>query len=146
MTQVIYITKEQAIDIHKRTIEKSGGGTLGQLDLDRLESVLIHIQNDTYYPLFPDKMTHLFFSICQFHCFLDGNKRLAITLSAQFLLLNGYMAIAKTFFTIMENISLNVAAGKINKELLLKIMIAIMDDTYEFDETLKLEVYNAISL
>ena len=40
------------------------------------------------YPTFESKLTHLFFCVCKFHCFADGNKRLAITLSAQFLLLN----------------------------------------------------------
>lgn len=75
----------------------------------------------------------------------DGNKRLAITLSAYFLLLNGYMAVAKEFFAITENISYHVAAGKIDKELLKKIMISILDGTYEFNEELKLEIVNAIS-
>lgn len=34
------------VDIHKRTVEISGGGALGQLELKKLESVLSHIQND----------------------------------------------------------------------------------------------------
>ena len=79
---------------------------------------------------FEEKLTHLFFCVCEFHCFADGNKRLAITLSAQFLLLNGYMAVAKSFFTVMENISYQVAAGKIDKDLLLRIITAVMDGTY----------------
>jgi len=40
---------------------------------------------------------------------------------------------------------LNVAAGKIGKELLRKIMTAIMNDTYDDDESLKLEIYNSIN-
>ena len=103
-----------------------------------------NIQNDDYYPTFVEKLTHLFFCTCEFHCFADGNKRLAITLSAQFLLLNGYMSIAKNFFAITENISYHVAAGKISKDLLLRIMTAIIDGTYEIDEELKLDIYNAI--
>ena len=90
-------------------------------------------------------MTHLFYCVCEFHCFADGNKRLAITLCAQFLLYNGYVAIAKDFFTMMENISYHVAAGKINKNLLCKIMEAVMNGTYNTDEELKLEIYHAIS-
>src|SRR5699024_2539487 len=111
MDGIIYITLEQAKIIHQKTIQYSGGGTYEHLDLGRLDSVLEHIQNDDYYPNFVDKITHLFFCTCQFHCFADGNKRLAITLCAQFLLLNGYMAIAKDFFRVMENISYQVAAG-----------------------------------
>ena len=97
------------------------------------------------YPTFESKLTHLFFCVCKFHCFADGNKRLAITLSAQFLLLNGYMAVAKTFFTVMENISYQVAAGRIDKDLLHRIIIAVMDGTYETDEELKIDIINAIS-
>lgn len=141
---LLYLSIEQAIAIHNKTIQYSGGGTLGYFDLGRLESVLENIQNDDYYPNFVDKITHLFYCACEFHCFLDGNKRIAITLSAHFLLLNGYMAVAKTFFTEMENISYHVASGKIGKVLLHKVMSAVLDGTYEYDEPLKLEIYNAI--
>ena len=139
-----YITIEQAIETHKKTIQYSGGGLEGRLNIGQLESVLEHIKNDDYYPTFVDKLTHLFFGACKFHCFEDGNKRIAITLSAHFLLLNGYMAVAKDFFVITENISYEVASGKISKELLHRIMTAIMDGTYDHNEELKLEIYNAI--
>ena len=145
MSQLRYITLDEAIEIHRKTIEKSGGGAVGHFDLGRLDSVLENIQNDDYYPSFVDKLTHLFFCTCEFHCFEDGNKRLAITLSAQFLLSNGYMATASAFFRNMENISYHVAAGKIEKELLHRIMSAILSGTYDFDEALKLEVLRAIS-
>lgn len=145
MDGIIYITLEQAKETHRKTIQYSGGGTLEHFDLGRLESVLENIQNDDYYPTFIDKITHLFFCTCEFHCFADGNKRLAITLCAQFLLFNGYMAIAKDFFAVMENISYQVAAGKIGKDLLCRIMGAVIDGTYETDEELKLAIYHAIS-
>lgn len=145
MDGINYITIEQAIEIHAKTVQYSGGGALGHFDLGRLESVLENIQIDDYYPTFVDKLTHLFFCTCEFHCFRDGNKRLAITLSAYFLLLNGYMAVAKNFFEITENISYQVAAGKIDKDLLHRIMGSIMDGTYDADEELKLDIYNAIS-
>ena len=145
MQKTVYITLEQAKIIHQKTIQYSGGGMTQELDIGKLDSVLQNIQNDDYYPTFEDKITHLFFCTCQFHCFADGNKRLAITLSAQFLLFNGYMAIAKNFFSVMENISYQVAAGKIDKDLLLEIMTAVMAETYDYDEALKLKIFNAIS-
>lgn len=145
MSEIVYITPKQARLTHAKTIEYSGGGTLEELDFGKLESVLCNIQNDNWYPTFTDKLTYLFFCVCQFHCFADGNKRLAITLSTLFLLLNGYLGIAQTFLAKTENISLNVAAGKINKELLHKIMSAIMNGTYDDDEELKLEIYNSIN-
>ena len=144
MNDIVYITPEQARDTHHKTIKHSGGGTLEELEFEKLEGVLYNIQNDEWYPTFVDKITHLFFCTCQFHCFADGNKRLAITLSALFLLLNGYMGIAGDFFVKMENISLQVAASKIDKDLLRKIIEAIMNGTFDDDEVLKLEIYNAI--
>ena len=102
MDGILYIDLEQAKRIHQKTIQYSGGGTYEHFDLGRLESVLQNIQNDDYYPTFAEKLTHLFYCTCEFHCFADGNKRLAITLSAQFLLLNGYMGIAKNFFAVTE--------------------------------------------
>ena len=145
MDRFIFITPEQAKITHEKTIQYSGGGTLEELDFGKLESVLYNIQNDDWYPTFVDKLTHLFFCTCQFHSFADGNKRLAITLSTLFLLLNGYLSIAETFLAKTENISLNVAASKIDKELLHKIMEAIMNGSYDEDEALKLEIYNAIN-
>ena len=139
-----YLTLEQAIDIHAKTVEVSGGGTLGHLELGKLDSVLQNIQNDDYYPTFEEKLTHLFFSACKFHCFQDGNKRIAITLSAQMLLFNGYMYCASSFLREMENISYHVASGNIGKELLLEIITAhLMEE--EDDESLKLKILNAIS-
>lgn len=145
MGAYIYITPEQARQTHAKTIEYSGGGTLETLDFGKLESVLLHIQNDEWYPTFVDKLTHLFFCTCQFHCFVDGNKRLAITLSTLFLLLNGHLAVAETFLSKTENISLNVAAGKISKELLHEILTAIMDGSYDDSEELKLKILEAIN-
>lgn len=139
----VYITLAEAVDIHQKTVEVSGGGTLEHLDLGKLESVLEHIQNDDYYPTFEDKLTHLFFSACNFHCFADGNKRIAISLSAQFLLLNGYVFIAGQFIRKMENISYHVAAGKIDKELLHEILRATINGDDD-DEELKLKIIHAI--
>lgn len=141
---LIYLTLEQAIDTHAKTVEVSGGGTLGRLELGKLDSVLQNIQNDDYYPTFEEKLTHLFFSACKFHCFQDGNKRIAITLSAQMLLLNGYLYCASSFIREMENISYHVAAGNIDKDLLQEIITAhLMEE--ENSESLKLKILNAIS-
>ena len=140
---IIYLTLEQAVEVHRKTVEVSGGGTLGNLDLGKLESVLQHMQNDDYYPTFEDKLTHLFFSACKFHCFQDGNKRIAITLCAQMLLLNGYLYCSGHFIREMENISYHVAAGNIDKDLLHEIITAVIRGD-ENDEGLKLKIFHAI--
>jgi death-on-curing protein len=141
---IIFLTLDQAIEIHRKTVEISGGGALGALDVCRLDSVLTHIQNDDYYPTFADKLTHLFFCTCQFHCFEDGNKRIAITLCAQMLLLNGYLYCAGHFLRDMENISYHVAAGKIKKELLGEIIEAFLNEEMD-SEVLKLKILEAMT-
>lgn len=140
----IYLTIEQAVEVHRKTVEVSGGGALGHLELGKLDSVLEHIQNDDYYPTFEDKLTHLFFGACKFHCFQDGNKRIAITLCAQMLLYNGYLYCASSFIREMENISYHVAAGNIDKDLLREIIAAHLEEDEE-NESLKLKILNAIS-
>jgi len=141
---IIYLTLEQAIDIHQKTIDVSGGGSHGALDLGKLESVLDHMQNDDYYPTFEEKLTHLFFCACKFHCFQDGNKRIAITLCAQMLLFNGYLNCASRFLDEMENISYHVARSAIDKALLAEIITAVINEDMD-NEELKLKILNAIS-
>ncbi|WP_319587473.1 Fic family protein [uncultured Desulfobulbus sp.] len=141
---IIYLTIGQAIEVHRKTVEVSGGGAMGHLELGKLESVLEHIQNDDYYPTFEGKLTHLFFCACKFHCFQDGNKRIAITLCAQMLLLNGYLYCSSQFLREMENISYHVAAGNIDKELLGEVIIAVINGEMDSEE-LKLKILAAIS-
>ncbi len=143
MSELVYITLDQAVETHRKTVEVSGGGAMGALNLGQLDSVLEQIQNDLYYPSFEEKLTHLFFSANKFHCFEDGNKRIAISLGAQFLLLNGYVFVASRFMREMENISYHVAAGRIDKDLLKEIICAVIEDRMD-DEELKLKVFHAI--
>lgn len=142
---IIYISIDDAIKTQKFTIEKSGGGIYGEKDINLLDSVLNHIQNDDYYPSFEDKLAHLFWGCCKFHTFTDGNKRIALSLSTQFLLINGYLIIAQRFMRDMENISYHVASGNIDKDLLLDIIKSLFTGTFDTDEGLKLRIYNSIS-
>lgn len=142
--ELVYLNLEQAVEVHRKTVEISGGGALGHLEIGKLDSVLQNIRNDDYYPSFEEKLTHLFFSACKFHCFQDGNKRIAITLCAQFLLLNGYLYCAASFIREMENISYHVAAGNIGKELLGEIISAHLQEDSN-NEVLKLKILHAIS-
>jgi prophage maintenance system killer protein len=53
-----------------------------------LTKVLEFVQNDSYYPAFPDKCAYLICSIAGAQYFSNGNKRLAVFTLMQFLLLN----------------------------------------------------------
>lgn len=136
---MIYESEEQAVKIHQETVRLSGGGSYEIINIGYLQSVLEHIQNDDYYPTFEDKLTHLIWSVNRNHSFIDGNKRLSITLGAQFLLFNGYMYCVARFMLEMENISYHLAAGRIEKELLQKMIHSFLEGESDFSEEVKLE-------
>jgi len=134
---------EEVIEIHKKTIEVSGGGTDGIINLNSLETCLEQIKNDDYYPTFADKLTHLFYIANKSHSFLDGNKRIAISLGMKFLLNNGYVFIVQKFAEKMEIVSYHLAASRIDKELLREIINSIIYED-DYSEELKLKIKDAI--
>lgn len=140
---LIYLTLDQVIQIHAKTVELSGGGAMGHLEIGKLDSVLQHIQNDDYYPTIEAKLTHLFFCANKFHSFEDGNKRIAISLCVFMLNVNGYLYCLDTFCREMENVSYHVAAGSITKELLLEIITAVIDVDTD-NEALKMQILESI--
>ncbi|MBD3378606.1 type II toxin-antitoxin system death-on-curing family toxin [candidate division KSB1 bacterium] len=142
--KIIYLDLNMAIQIHEKTVQVSGGGELGQLNIQQLDSVLEHIRNDDYYPTFVDKLTHLVFCANKFHCFQDGNKRIAISLGIHFLNLNGYLYCIERFTREMENTSYHLAAGKIDKDLLRQIIDSLINES-DFSEELKLTIYECIN-
>lgn len=143
MSVLNYFTSEYAIYVHDENIKKIGG-LLGINNLDLLESPLEHIQNDDYYPLIEDKLTHLFYSINKNHAFKDGNKRASILLSALFMEINGFTNIVTEFIERMENIAIYVAENRINKELLSRIIYSILFED-DYSEELKLDILKVLS-
>lgn len=90
---IYYVTPEQALFIHNRLIEETGGEH-GVRDLSMLLSALGRPQasfngEDLYAELFA-KAAALLDSLIRNHPFIDGNKRSAITITALFLQNNGY--------------------------------------------------------
>jgi len=142
--RTIYISQEQAMQTHRKTIEYSGGGNCSELNIGYLSSALELIQNDDYYPSFEEKLVHLVWSINRNHAFSDGNKRLSITLGVQFLSFNGYLYCIERFLREMENISYHLAAGRIDKDLLTEIIHSFLENEDDFCEELKLKILLAI--
>lgn len=134
----LYFDVQHAVAVHDWIIENSGG-LPGLKDLGQLESVLQHIQNDDYYPTLDAKLTHLIFAINKFHAFNDGNKRSSLTLGAYFLTLNGYDYCVPQFVIQMENIVVSIAEGSINKDLLQRVVVSLIEDD-EFPDDLKLDL------
>lgn len=142
--QFNYFTSSYAIRVHDDIILNSGG-SLGILDIGLLESTLEHLQNDLYYPEIENKVTHLFYAINKNHSFQDGNKRASIALSAYFLEINNLSFRVNRFIEEMENIAVDVADNRIDKDLLFEIVCSL---TYEndFSEELKIKIINAKGL
>jgi len=141
---IIYIESiEEVMVIHHKTVEVSGGGSVGVISTHSLEAALEHIQNDDYYPTFIDKLNHLVYVANKSHCFQDGNKRIAISLGMKFLLDNGYLFVIQKFAHQMEMVSYQLAAGRIDKELLHDIINSILNED-EYSESLKMKIANCI--
>ena len=143
MNEIQYISYEEALVVYQKTIEKSGGGFSGIRDKGGIESILEFMQNDMYYPDFVSKLNYMVFRFCSGHFFLDGNKRIALTLGAYFLHKNGHFWAAAQFMQRMEAIVYHIAASNIDNELLHRIMICVVD-CQDFDERLKIDIIYAM--
>ena len=82
-----YPTFDDALEIHRLLIERFGG-SLGLRDRAGLEAALARPQSGYYVDLLAEASA-LWESLSQNHPFLDGNKRLSITLTSAFLSVNG---------------------------------------------------------
>ena len=138
-----YIDYDEALVIYNRTIDASGGGLNGVKDEGGIRKVLDFVQNDLYYPTFVEKLTYLVFGLCTGHYFEDSNKRVALTIGMCFLVHNGYYWHAYGFMQCMEAIIYHVAAGRIDKELLQRIIACFMANE-DYPEDLKLEIIHVI--
>jgi len=83
-----YPSVEEVIAAHTLVIERFGGSD-GLRDRGALESALARPQSGYYEDLIQEAAA-LWESLSQNHPFIDGNKRIAITIAAAFLRVNGY--------------------------------------------------------
>ena len=84
----IYPTIEEVLLLHSRLLERFGG-TPGLRDRGGLEAALARPKQGYYNDLI-EEAAALWESMSQNHPFVDGNKRVAITVTAAFLRANGY--------------------------------------------------------
>jgi death on curing protein len=83
-----YPNLQDVLIIHARLIGRFGG-SLGVRDRGGLESALARPQIGYYLDLIQEAAA-LWESLSQNHPFIDGNKRVAVTVCAAFLRVNGY--------------------------------------------------------
>ena len=85
----LYPTIDEVIAVHAQLIARFGG-CLGIRDRGALESALARPQTG-YYDDIIQEAAALWESLSQNHPFVDGNKRVAVTVTAAFLKVNGYL-------------------------------------------------------
>jgi death-on-curing protein len=109
-----YISLEEILRLHYQVI-KDFGGSHGVRDEGRLDSVVkvpMQIVSSTeQYPTVFDKAAVYFRNIIGDHPFADGNKRTAVTVSAIFLMRNGYEL--KASQSELEDFTISVATQKL---------------------------------
>jgi death-on-curing protein len=88
MSETKFPTVEEALHLHEILITRFGGGA-GVVDLGLLESALARPRSG-YYRTLSAQAAALLHSLAKNHAFADGNKRMALALTATFLLMNGY--------------------------------------------------------
>jgi death-on-curing protein len=88
MKVVLFPSLQEALELHKQLIRRFGGSD-GIRDMGLLESALVRPQTG-YYDTLSLQAAALLQSLCQNHCFVDGNKRVAFACTAIFLRMNDY--------------------------------------------------------
>lgn len=83
-----FLTIDEVLSLHERTI-KIHGGKSGIRDMGLLESAILRCQSG-YYNSLSEQAASLMQSLCMNHCFIDGNKRVALLATVVFLKMNGY--------------------------------------------------------
>ena len=142
-TEFKYLTKEEIFELHNQIIEEIGG-THGLREEGGIDQLTDFVENDWYYPTLEDKLTYIVFSLCTGHYFVDGNKRISIVAGAHFLIKNKKSWAAMRFYEYFHAYAWHIAAGNIDKDLFTRIVHCYINYK-EMDESLKLEIANAIS-
>lgn len=88
MQPTLFPSLQETLELHRLLIERFGGAS-GVRDPGLLESALLRPRTG-YYDTLSMQAAALLQSLCQGHCFVDGNKRVAFATAAIFLKLNGY--------------------------------------------------------
>jgi len=84
----LYPTVDEVVAVHAQLINRFGG-SFGLRDRGALESALARPQSGYYRDIIQEAAA-LWESLSQNHPFVDGNKRVAVTVMAAFLNVNGY--------------------------------------------------------
>ncbi len=88
MSFIVYLTTEEALEIHRQLIDEFGGAH-GIRDGGLLESALYRLQSGYYESIF-EQAASLLQSLALNHVFVHGNKRISFVCATTFLMANGF--------------------------------------------------------
>ena len=119
MREVLFLSTEQVLEIHREMIERYGGDP-GVRDVGLIESAVMMPQQTFGGLLLHSTMGAMaaayLFHLCSNHGFVDGNKRTALATALVFLDANGHQL---EFTRVeLERMTLDVAASKLDKDRL----------------------------
>lgn len=117
MADIRFVEIEEALRIHKRQVDRFGGDD-GIRDRGLLESALAmpramfggHFVHEDLAAMAGAYLYHL----CNNHCFVDGNKRVALAVALYFLTRNG-MSLEVDDQSLQDYV-LSVASGQMDKD------------------------------
>ena len=121
MAALTFLSVANIITIHGRLIEDFGGDE-GLRDRGLLESAAAMPQamfsGQYLHSTLAEMAAAYHFHLCSNHPFIDGNKRVAVASAELFLVLNGFEL--KATDNELENITLELASGKLSKEAIVE--------------------------
>lgn len=110
------VSIERVIRLHGRVIQEFGG-TAELRDRGLLESALAlpgaQFGGEYLHKTIPEMAAAYLFHLCKNHPFVDGNKRIALTTSEMFLIMNGWKLNATN--QELEEVTLKVASSAMEK-------------------------------
>jgi death-on-curing protein len=117
---MIFLRKQELLEIHKKLIDKFGG-THGLRDDAALESAMVAVENRAYYEdaNISTCVATYAYHLTQAHAFIDGNKRVAAAASEIFLEING--AILNASDDDLYDLFMGIASGEKSRDEVEKI-------------------------
>ncbi len=128
---MIYLTKQDLIDLNRYMYEEYGGNYTPPFNLHNeatLDYVVEFIQNDLYYPTIHDKASLLIFNLSEGHTFADGNKRTATFSCIQFLELNFYKLKDSVSNHDLITLTLDIASSRYTRDEIIHWLILNTED------------------
>lgn len=107
------------------------------------ESINQSFSGQELYPTVYEKSAYLWYSLSQYHCFIDGNKRTALLATIVYLIINGYSM--NTYSNDLYETCINIASGNMALYQVSKYLEENTMPDIEHNENEINNIYNILS-